>query len=258
MADKKANIDEDKQAKLKNKSAQEKMDAEIDQMSVDELRENLSNKNADYVFRLQRELASQGKLTQEKARGMVDELLPEILKAQRRGQPANGLYMAAPKMKANELLHPEENAAPKPVPFWQRSVDSALLYLAIFTGLFGIMELFSNTNKTSSSMGILSIASVGILMGVFMTKYEDWVLPNGSRSKVSWPKLIGVSFILIVGLFAWMWILALPAIQVINPVLPGIWYIIIAAAAYGGRYLFRKYYGIVGSTMGRQSVKSKK
>jgi uncharacterized membrane-anchored protein len=48
-------------------------------------------------------------------------------------------------------------------------------------------------------------------------------------------------------LFVWMWILQIPALRVINPVLPAVADIVIAAAAYGVRYLFRKHYNIVGS-----------
>ena len=176
---------------------------------------------------------------------MTDGLLSEIVIAQRHGQPANVLYLASPKIKAEEMLHPEQKTVE--TPFWQRAVDCALLYLAIFVGLFGVIALFETKQPQNSQMGILTLASVGILMGVFMVKYNDWVMPkNGQR--IGLPKLLLSGLGIAVALFIWIWILSLPAIRVINPVLPGAVDIVIAAIAYGARYLFRQHYHITGSS----------
>ena len=143
------------------------------------------------------------------------------------------------------MLHPEQK--PVETPFWQRAVDCALLYLAIFVGLFGVIALFETKQPQNSQMGILTLASVGILMGVFMVKYNDWVMPkNGQR--IGLPKLLLSGLGIAVALFIWIWILSLPAIRVINPVLPGAVDIVIAAIAYGARYLFRQHYHITGSS----------
>ncbi|MDN6028689.1 MAG: DUF1129 family protein [Lactobacillus sp.] len=222
-----------------------------------DLRAQLSNKNNAYVFRLQKELELQGSLTTEAAQARVTALLPEILTAQRRGQTARALYLGTPKQAAARLLHPELDQPAQPAPFWQRAVDSALLYLAIFTGIFGLMNTFQKT-AANGQMGVLSIASVGILMGVFMTKYEDWVLPNGAKGKISWLKLILVSLLLVGGFMVWIFILSLNVIKVINPVLPGMWYVLIAVIAYGVRWYFRKYYGITGSTLGGARMNSQR
>lgn len=249
---KNAKIDAAKQEKLKNQVQQSNREDEIKAASPEELRKQLSNKNADYVFRLQKELEKQGKLSTDEAAAKVNELLPEIVIAQGHGQPANGLYMASPSIKANQILNPE--VKPKTIadiPFWQRAVDNSLFWLAIFMGVYGLLGVFNAQNQGEQN-GVLTIASVGIILGLFMAKYNEWLMPKrvGNKLKMSWLRIIATTVVLLVALVAWMWILQLPGIRVINPILPGYVYIIVAAIAYGIRYLLRKKYGITGSAFG--------
>lgn len=143
------------------------------------------------------------------------------------------------------MLHPDKK--PVATPFWQLAIDGALMYLAIFVGLFGIVALFETKKQPANSqMGILTLASVGIVMGIGMVKYNDWIMPkNGKRQ--SWAKIILGMIAVVVVLFVWIWLLSLPALKPINPVLPVEVDIIIAAIAFGARYLFRRYYKITGS-----------
>lgn len=238
-------INTEKQEKLKKQAEVDAQDEEIKKEDPKVLREKLSNKNRDYVFRLEKELQKQGSMSRADAVAMTDGLLSEIIIAQRHGQPANGLYLASPAIKAEQMLHPKKK--PVATPAWQLMVDGSLLYLAIFVGLCGILALFQTKNQPyNSQMGILTIASVGILMGIFMVKYNDWLMPQQGK-RPSWVKLILRMLAVAVVLFVWMWILQIPALRVINPVLPAAADIVIAAAAYGIRYLFRKHYNIVGS-----------
>lgn len=238
-------INTEKQAKLKKQAELDTQDEKIKQEDPKALREKLSNKNSDYVFRLEKELQKQGSMSRADAVAMTNGLLSEIIIAQRHGQPANGLYLASPAIKTEQMLHPKKK--PVATPTWQLMVDGALLYLAIFVGLCGILALFQTKNQPyNSQMGILTIASVGILMGIFMVKYNDWLMPQQGK-RPSLVKLILRMLAIAVVLFVWMWILQIPALRVINPVLPAVADIVIAAAAYGVRYLFRKHYNIVGS-----------
>lgn len=246
-----AKIDQSKQNKLKNQTNTQSQDEKLKAKPASELRKLLTNKNSDYVFRLQKELEKQGNMSAEDAHAKVDEMLPEIIVAQRHGQPANGLYMASPKIKANEIIHPHQK--PKTMfdfPFWQRAVDSVTLWVAIFFGFYGILALF-NTKNVQSQNGVLTIISTGILFGIFITKSNEWSIPrydeNGRRQKPNWFKIILSSVLAIVGLMLWLALVSLPALRVINPTLPPVVYLILAAACYGGHYLFRKHYGITGS-----------
>lgn len=240
-------IDNSKQEKLKEKVASQNMEDEVKQMEPAQLRKQLSNKNSDYVYRLQKELETQGKMGQDDAVKRVDALLSDLVIAQRHGQPAGTFYGMSPKLKAADMLKPKVKTAAD-IPFWQYAVDSALLYVALFVGLFGVIALFTPNSKNNSQMGILTLVVVGAGMGIFMTKYNDWVLPAGGKNKkIPWAKLIFGMIAILLILFVVIYILSIPALQVINPVLPGIYDIIIAAAAYGIRWVFRRHFQIIGS-----------
>ena len=101
--------------------------------------------------------------------------------------------------------------------------DALPIYIALFVGIFGVIALFTPNSKNNSQMGILSLVLVGGVMGVFMTKYNEWVLPSaGKNRKIPWSKLIWGFVLMLAVLFACFWVLAIPAFRVINPVLPGI------------------------------------
>lgn len=253
-----AKIDKEKQERLKAKTEVADKDDQVKTESPEVLRTKLSNKNSDYVFRLQKELEKQGKLSSEEAAAKVNELLPEIVVAQRHGQPANGLYMASPVIKAGQILHPE--VKPKTIydiPFWQRAVDNVLLWVALFMGMYGLLGLF-NTKNTSGQNGILSTLVMSIFFGLFMAKYYEWIMPRdkqGKSVKISWMKIVGLFVLLFVAMVIILAISNLPFLKLINPVLPGVVYLIIAAVAFGGRYLFRKKYDITTAAFGPTSTR---
>lgn len=238
-------INTEKQAKLKKQAELDTQDEKIKQEDPKALREKLSNKNSDYVFRLEKELQKQGSMSRADAVAMTNGLLSEIIIAQRHGQPANGLYLASPAIKAEQMLHPKKK--PVDTPTWQLMVDGGLLYLAIFFAIFGVMALFETGKQSyNAQWGVLTLASVGILMGVFMVKYNDWFTPNPNK-RPSWTKLILSGLAIAVVMIALVTVLSVPALRVINPVLPGPIDVAIAVVAYGARYLFRKHYNIIGS-----------
>lgn len=74
-----SNSDSEKQAKLKRQTEADNQDEEIKQMNPKELRNKLSNKNQDYVFRLEKELQLQGSISRAEAVEMTDKLLGEII-----------------------------------------------------------------------------------------------------------------------------------------------------------------------------------
>ncbi|MDO4912550.1 MAG: DUF1129 family protein [Lactobacillus sp.] len=209
--------------------------------------ESLSNKNQDYVFNLEREIVKQSDKTEAEAKVMVAELLPDILEAQKKGVIAAKLFSATPKVKAEQLLHPEPVFSD--VPFWQKALDNCLVYLALFAAVYGVGNAFSA--KSSAKIGILSIMSMGIILGFFMTRYEKYLNPQASGTKPKWSKIITSSIIMLVVLLAWNYILVLPGINVINPAVPGEVCFVIAIIALAIRYLFKKKYQLVGSAFAR-------
>ena len=75
------------QEKLKKAHEQNSRDEEIKKMSPKELRNKLSNKNQDYIFRLEKFLIEDQNYTMDQVEPAIDQILPEIIVAQRKGIP---------------------------------------------------------------------------------------------------------------------------------------------------------------------------
>ena len=73
-------------------------------MPPKELRKKLSNKNQDYVFRLEKFLAEDQNYTMDQVEPAIDQILPEIIVAQRKGIPASSLYQKLQEKKQLKLL----------------------------------------------------------------------------------------------------------------------------------------------------------
>ena len=109
-----------KQEKLKKAHEQNSREEEIKKMPPKELRKKLSNKNQDYVFRLEKFLTEDQNYTMDQVEPAIDQILPEIIVAQRKGIPASSLYQKAPREKAIEIANPKKEA-PKSK-FWMHAV----------------------------------------------------------------------------------------------------------------------------------------
>lgn len=228
---------------LQHHAAQKDENKKIEQSDSKTLREMLSNKNNDYVFKLEKEL-QKGGLSAAAAKDKVNSLLVEIVIAQKNGQPAYILFGKSPIEEAQELLHPKKEI--KPTKFWQRAVDSGLLYLVIFTAIVGISALASQKETATNQFGIVTLLSVGALFGVLMTYYND--LLGGKARPKFWKIILGGLGIMAI-LVAWITWWQMPFMKPVNPALPGWADLVIAAVAYLGRRVFRTRYHITTSTL---------
>lgn len=241
---------EEQAKKLAAEGSVKKVNTEIESMSSTELRTELTNKNNDYVFKLRKLLMEAG-YTEADADAKIDAILPEMIKNQRIGKPATQIF-GSPSFQVDQLLHPKQK--PTELKYWMRSVDWTFLYLVILGVLFGIMGLMPNSNtKNNGSSGLLSLLIMSVAFGFLLTWFTDEMQAardrrkNGEKAKMNWNMIwkgalatIGVLFLVSVTAFI------NPAL---NPVLPAWGYLLLAAAAYGARYLFRRHYHITGRLM---------
>ena len=216
----------------------------IKQATPEQLRKQLSNKNIDYIFRLEKALNNNEGLTTKKVTETVNVILPEIVVAQYKGIPAATLYHQSPLQKAKELAHPQ----PKPVKqkFWMQAVDNVLLYLTFFLGMFGLVQLFTPQKNLQGgqTLGILTLVSVAVLFGIVMAYYNNiLVLPRSERPAI-WKLILGGLGVLIV-IFAWITLTSLPALRIINPVINPWVEIVLAVIAFLGRRYFKQKYHVI-------------
>ena len=234
-----------KQEKLKKAHEQNSREEEIKKMPPKELRKKLSNKNQDYVFRLEKFLTEDQNYTMDQVKPAIDQILPEIIVAQRKGIPASSLYQKAPKEKAIEIANPQKEA-PKNK-FWMHAVDNGLLYFVIFAGFFGVVQLFNINSKQQNGvqqMGILTVASVTILFGILMAYYNDLVTREKSKRPPMW-KVVLIGIFLVGIVMVWITFTSMPFLRVINPVLNPWVYIVLAVIAFFVRRWFRQKYHVV-------------
>ena len=234
-----------KQEKLKKAHEQNSREEEIKKMPPKELRKKLSNKNQDYVFRLEKFLTEDQNYTMDQVKPAIDQILPEIIVAQRKGIPASSLYQKAPKEKAIEIANPQKEA-PKNK-FWMHAVDNGLLYFVIFAGFFGVVQLFNINSKQQNGvqqMGILTVASVTILFGILMAYYNDLVTREKSKRPPMW-KVVLIGIFLVGIVMVWITFTSMPFLRVIYPVLNPWVYIVLAVIAFFVRRWFRQKYHVV-------------
>lgn len=234
----------EKQQEIKEKKAEvAEKEASLENATPEELRGMLTNRNEDYVFRLEKQLKEAG-LTEGDAKLKVNGYLKEIIVAQRKGQPATQLF-GSPQIKAKELVDPRGKQTDD-VKFWQKAVDNSLLYLAIFSAMFGLVGLFS---KKPQAIGVITILSVGLLFGFLMTYYNDLIMKKKEDRPSLWKMMLGgIGIVLFI--FLWITLTELPILRVINPVLPGWASLVVAVVAYLGRRYFRAHYHITTSSFG--------
>lgn len=236
-----AQAHEKQQEKVVHLSKQEEIDKQIDTMSAQEISAGLSKRNADYVFQLRKSLSDAG-YSEQKIDTEMALILPEIMKAQRRGTPANKLY-GGPTVKAYAITH-----KPKPVkktPFWQKSLDSGLMFLGILTLMNGIMSYFAKAKNSTGATGILSMVVISVVFGLAFTEMNDLMrLPKSKRPKM-WKMVAYMVGLLVVAMVVLSLTFFVP--KVINPVLPVPVLLVLGAAAFGVRYLLRRYLHITES-----------
>ena len=236
--------EKNKQAAEKQKVAsaknvkKEEIKSKIYNANADDLRKKLSNKNAEYVFKLNKYLMENG-FKEDEAKESIDNLLPEIMDNQIKGIPANQLYGPATQ-KATEIVHPTKK--PKVTPFWASWIDTSLLFFALFGVLYGIVAMTSKISDPSNQTGIITLIVLSAMWGALLTWFNNRMkLPKDQRP--GWGITIGY---LVVGLaFMFVFLAAMTVVPTsINPSLNAIGYFIAAVVAYGIRFVFRRTMGI--------------
>lgn len=230
------------QARLKKQSAQAAALEKIESMSVDQLQASLSNKNQDFLFRLDKFLVAEG-WKEEEAQAKINSLLKKIVVAQHKGETAASLFNKSPKEMAHDMVHPKPK--PRKLTFGEKSIDNMLLYLGIFTGMIGLFSLFAHSKsaQAQSQMGIVSLILISLVAGWGMTYFNDTIALKPDKRPAAW-KLILIGAALVVSLFVIVALFALPPLKNINPIIPGWAELAIMAIALVGRWFYRRAMGI--------------
>lgn len=242
-SDKNQAVSAAQQDKLKKKVKQADHEEDIKNTDPKELRNKLSNKNSDYIFRLEKFLLDNENFSMDQVEPVIDNILPEIIIAQHKGLPASTLYQMSPSQKAHELAHPK--AKPVKQSFWLQVTDTSLFYLALFGGLYGIVQLFSGPKaQKQGQLGVITLLVLVFGLGILMAYYNNWIVKPKSDRQPTWKVVLGGIGSIIL-MFVWVTATSLKPFQAINPPINPWALIVIAVIAFGVRYYLKKRYHIV-------------
>lgn len=208
---------------------------------------DLTKRNAEYMRQMRKSLNATN-LTGEKKKAALDEMTAKLLAEQGRGTTARQLYGTVQE-RTEEIIHPKRTPAEQQQSnFWISSLDSSLMLFMIFCLMYGIMGFIgANTGKNSAgAMGVTSILITSIVGGLGVTKLFQYLVPAKGKKKASIWRRIAWSILAVI-----VWMLVFTTVSLIqgplNPVLPAIAYLIIAAVVFFLRMWLKRRYNITTS-----------
>jgi uncharacterized membrane-anchored protein len=213
---------------------------ETETVDIEALTAQLSNKNSDYLFKFKKALAQESVSAAEENR-LLTKMLPEMLEAQHKGQPATQLYGPV-TVAMNALLH-----APKPVKkasLGLQMLDNSLIFLMMYLAFNGIASYFSKKGS-STSIGITSIIITAVLAGVIMTYPMRYTQMPKDKRPPFWKMALVIVGLTLAFVVAYGATIAIP--QFLNPVLPPIVQIVLAVIFFGVRMYLKRRFNITGS-----------
>lgn len=203
--------------------------------------ENLTKKNQEFIHIATTKLIKDGK-SDEEIKALLEEILPSILESQKKGVTARSLYGAPTEWAASQTKVAENNnTLPENDNPWLMWLDSSLLILAILGFVNGGMNLFTQ----GSQYGLVTFIIVGFGVGAGIYFMYHFVYRHMGEGKQR-PKIWKAILVLLLATLAWSAIFFLANLipASINPVLSPVANILIAAVAFGIRYLLKKKYNI--------------
>lgn len=218
-----------------------------EQVSVDTLKAELTNKNEQYVFQLERELKAAG-FEGAQIEKELALMLPQIIEHQKSGVTARQLFGTVTERVHAIVDGPAKDPGAKS-PDWQIAVDGGLLVGGLFALVTGVM-LMLNPSVDTQPMGLFTLV-INFIAGAFVMlaisknapKFDN---PKGQRGYIRYLVVSTVAMV------AWLILVVLSQQfipSVINLVMSYEWYLLIGAAALFGKFYLKKKLNIVGSVM---------
>lgn len=215
---------------------------------MENLIEQLTAKNSEYVHNVTKQLMLLGK-SDEEIKAILAEILPKIIEGQKEGILARKLLGApmefATQYKPEEDKVKRQETAKNESPFlmW---LDSALLFFGVISVVMGLMGLLQPQASVYGLLTTLASSALAGLVMYWMYKY----FYSAQR-----PQKKGKGFaMLAVAMLAWAGVSVLVALlpKSINIVLAPYITIILGAAVMGIRFLIQRKFN-VQSSMARQT-----
>ena len=199
---------------------------------MSEEKQRQTKKNEDFIFHFKKLLAQNGQLSPEKIESVTNEVTEKLLEAQRTGITAAQLY-GTPTQAVAQFLDPKQTARKlHEYKFWELALDTSMAILMLFAGVFGL-SLFFSKQAGGQGAGIVSLLLIAFLGGSLYTAVVLKLTPN-PKAQTAEPRSRRWLYL---GLALVAWVVGFIVLgllpPVINPTLPPVAYIVVAAVAYG-------------------------
>ncbi|MEY8537185.1 DUF1129 family protein [Lactococcus muris] len=209
---------------------------------MENLIEQLTAKNSEYVHSVTKQLMLLGK-SDEEIKEILNEILPKIIEGQKEGILARKLLGAPVEFSTQYKIedkaeHQEKEKNESPFLMW---LDSALLFFGVISVVMGLMGLFQ---PQASVYGVLTTLASSALAGLVMYwMYKYFYSAQRAQKK-------GKGFaMLALAMVAWAGVSVLVALlpKSINIVLTPYVTIVLGAAVMGIRFLIQRRFNVQSS-----------
>ncbi|MEE6711603.1 DUF1129 domain-containing protein [Pediococcus acidilactici] len=212
----------------------------------------LTKRNADFMHRLRKELQA-SKLSDEQRQAALIDTETQLLEGQKTGTTAKQLFgTPTDRFKAIVEVPKKAKMEAQSNNIWLRAADNGLIFMALFAAMYALMMLIQPKTfqeapgSAAGPAGILAIILTSAVGGLGIA-YIYRLFVNRKKRPSLW-KQTGITVLAVI-----LWIIfytafgALP--PAINPMLPLAGYIILAVAAFAGRWYLRRKFHIVGGLL---------
>lgn len=209
----------------------------------------LTNKNQQFVVTLDRQLHDE--MHFEVRRKVFEEIVETLLAGQEHSQTAKHIYGTptelAQVIRDQELTHQKE-AEQAPSSDLLIGIDGALFLGSLFTFVSGLSMIMATDKSDSQTyMGVITMIINYIVAGFAMLMTaKNLPNPDAEKGKKGYLRYFLVSILTMVG---WFMIVSFSVVilpRTINPILPGVIYMMIGGVTFALRFYLRRRYNIKG------------
>lgn len=215
---------------------------------MENLIEELTAKNTEYVHAVTKQLMLAGK-TDEEVKTILNEILPQIIEGQKTnvlarkllGTPTEFVEQYVPKTVVDKKSSADVNSNEKPVLMW---LDSTLLFFGLIYLMTGVMALFNA--KGAQAYGLTTTFIMAALAGLVMFMiYKFYYAQAQGKRKWNWKSVLLIVVVVLIWSAFTTFSQFLPA--VLNPVLNAYATLAIAVIALLAKYLLKRKFHIRSS-----------
>jgi len=207
----------------------------------------LTKRNDEYMRQMRKSLNAT-ELSGEKKKAALDEMTATLLAEQHKGTTARQLYGTVQERTQAIIAGPKKTPREQAkANYWVTSLDNGLMLFMIFCLMYGIMGLISKSSQGSQGAnGITAILLTSVIGGLGVAKLFEFLAPDKSKPQVPmWRKILWS----ILAIMVWMLIFTTAAMlpASLNPALPSIVYLVIAAIVFFARMWLKRRFKITSS-----------